>query len=264
MNAAMANKRKKNQKKDPAKEDALRLSNNYKVILDIFEGPLDLLIHLIKKEKISICDVSITKITDQYLAFLETMRTLDFNIAGEFLTMAATLIYIKSRTLLYPKQLPEEEDLMEQKTNLIKRLMEYQKYKKATEQLINFAQERNKVFFRPACQFEFTEKECSNIKTEISELVLALQNVFHKIEDKKALIPIEIREIDLRDKIRQILIFLSYNQNTYLEKILGGNYEKQNIIVTFLALLELVKTGSIQLNQSVTFGELKISASNNF
>jgi len=181
----MVNKRKKNQKNYPAKKDTLRLSNNYKMIPDIFEGPLDLLIYLIKKEKISIYDVSITKITDQYLAFLEIMRTLDFNISGQFLTMAATLIYIKSRTLMYLKQLPEEEDLIEQKN-------------------------------------------------------------------------------DLKDKIRQILIFLSYNQNTYLEKILGGNYEKQNIIVTFLALLELVKTGNIQLNQSVTFGELKISASNNF
>ena len=187
MDVAMVSLKEKNQKKDQAGKNSLPLLNGYKVILDIFEGPLDLLIHLIKKEKINIYDVSLTKITDQYLAFLETMRILDFTIAGEFLTMAATLIYLKSRTLLYPKELPEEEDLIEQKKDLIERLVEYQKYKKATEQLDYFAQERSKVFFRPACQLEFTEEKLPNIKAEIPELVLALQNVLHKIKEKEAL-----------------------------------------------------------------------------
>ena len=265
MKAAVVEKIRKDQKKDRARKNDSPFGNTYQVILDIFEGPLDLLIHLIKKEKINIYDVSISKITEQYLAFLETMHTLDFTITGEFLTMAATLIYIKSRTLLRPKDIPEEEDLLEEKTDLIERLVEYQKYKNATEQLMSFAQERSKVFARPSYNTQHTETVFSeNTKAEISELVLAIQSLLKKIEKKEPLIPIKINEIDIKDKIQQILIFLRYNKNIHWEKILEGNYEKQNIIVTFLALLELVKNCSIQLYQSMPFGELKIYGTNIF
>ncbi|MGA1875321.1 MAG: segregation and condensation protein A [bacterium] len=242
-------------------EGSLPLLNDYKIVLDVFEGPLDLLIHLIKREKINIYDVSITRITDQYLAFLETMRILDLNIAGDFLVMAATLIYIKSRTLLSAKEEDEEEELEEQKNDLVERLVEYQKFKEAAEHLAGFEQEQTSLYFRPAChcQLKLAEKLLPDIKIEIFDLVLALQDVLHKVRQERVFIPIEITEIDMKDKIRQILAFLRHNQCISFKKILEGNYERQNIIITFLALLELVRVSKVQVHQSEPFGEVHVS-----
>lgn len=233
-------------------------SHEYKITLDVFEGPLDVLLHLIRKEKISIYDVSLTKITDQYLAFLETMRELDLDIAGDFLVMAATLIYLKSRTLLEPKLPQEEEDLEEEKKQFVDRLLEYEKFKKISAQLEFFEKERNSLFFRPQGLSIFAQQP-SQLEAEIFDLVLALQGVLHKAREEEIFIPIEINEIDIKDKIRQILTLLRKNTQCLFEELLEGKYGRHHLVATFLAILELVKAGKIKVQQTILFGEVIIS-----
>src|SRR3989338_9239973 len=122
---------------------------SYRVKLEIFEGPLDLLLYLIKKEELEIHDIPIAKITEQYLEYLELMKILDLNIAGEFLVMAATLMHIKSRMLLPPEAIaPEEEEEEDPRAELIRKLLEYKKFKEAAGQLSVMEREQSKVFVR--------------------------------------------------------------------------------------------------------------------
>jgi len=249
------NKSKENQNAVPARGE-------YRVVLDVFEGPMDLLMHLIKKEQIDIYDIPIAKITDQYLAFLETMTILNLDVTSEFLVMAATLIYMKSQTLLTPKAAHEEEELEEQKRELVDRLLEYQRYKEAAENLWHLAEERNKLFTRPPDYVEEhvrAEGELPGIEAGIFDLVLALRSVLHKVPPEEPFIPLKISEIDIKDKIRQIQISLQLCKSASFEELLEGRYQGQNIIVTFLALLEMSKAGVIRLQQLSPFGEISVS-----
>jgi len=250
---AGGNKGKENQ-------NTLYTKGEYRVVLDVFEGPLDLLVHLIRKEKIDIYDISIAEITDQYLAFLETMTILNLDVTSEFLVMAATLIYIKSQTLLTPKAAHEEEELEEQKKELVDRLLEYQRYKESAENLWHLAEEQNKLFSRPSGYAEeHAGGELHNIEAGIFDLVLALRSVLHKVPAEAPFIPLKISEIDIKDKIRQIQILLQLCKSALFEEILDGRYERQYIIITFLALLEMAKTGIIRMQQLVPFGEISVS-----
>ncbi|MEW5800641.1 MAG: segregation/condensation protein A [bacterium] len=239
-------------------QNTIPTKGEYRVVLDVFEGPLDLLMHLIKKEKIDIYDISITKITDQYLAFLETMTILNLDITSEFLVMAATLIYMKSQTLLTPKAPHEEEELEEQKRDLVDRLLEYQRYKEAAENLCYLAEERSRLFSRPAIG-TFSDGDFSTIEAGIFDLVLALRGILHKVPADEPVIPLKVSEIDIKDRIRQILISLRFLKSALFEELLEGKYERQNIIITFLALLEMAKTGMIRLKQPVPFGEITVA-----
>lgn len=245
-------------KKSDCDRNTSSLAGNYTVVLDIFEGPLDVLIHLIKKEKINIYEVSISKITDQYLAFLQTMQILDLNIAAEFLVMAATLIYMKSQILLNPKE-SHDEELEEQKKELIDRLIEYKKYKKVSERLNFLAEQQKNIFFRQGTILNKIGENRENIQVEIFDLVYTFQNVVHNMNEEETFIPIEISEIQIQDKIRSVLHYLSKNNIGLFNEILEGNYERKNIIVTFLALLELVKMGQIYIYQSTHFANITLS-----
>ncbi|MEW6379271.1 MAG: segregation/condensation protein A [bacterium] len=254
-NRGEENKNRKNQ----AIVSPVSSQSEYRVVLDIFEGPLDLLVHLIKKEKIDIYDISITKITDQYLAFLETMTILNLDVTSEFLVMAATLIYMKSQTLLTPKEPHEEEELEEQKKDLVDRLVEYQRYKEAAEFLCTMADEHSRIFFRPPLPDPEQGDSLSIGEAEIFDLVLAFRNILHAHQAEEPVIPLKIDEIDVKDKIQQILVFLRVYHHAHFEELLEGRYERHIIVVTFLALLEMAKTGIIRLRQAMPFGKISIS-----
>jgi segregation and condensation protein A len=174
--------------------------------------------------------------------------------------MAATLIYMKSQSLLTPKAAHEEEELEEQKRELVNRLLEYQRYKEAAENLWQLAQERDKLFSRPSGYVEEPAEGDlhNNIEAGIFDLVLALRSVLRKVPPEEPFIPLKIREIDIKDKIQQIQAILRLCKSARFEELLDGRYERQYIIITFLALLEMAKTGIIRLQQLVPFGEISV------
>lgn len=226
----------------------------YQVRLDIFEGPLDLLLYLVKKNNFSIYDIPISEITHQYLEYLDLMKELNLEIAGEFLVMAATLMEIKSKSLL-PKPQEELEDEVEQiRKELVDRLIEYQKYKNA---VLNFfrpreAVERN-VFYRKLPIF--TEDDYY-IEATIFDLLTAFNNVIKKVPKEYKEIVIE--EIHIEEKMRQILDYLKGKKYVLFDELIMLEKTRRGMIILFLALLELIRLRQVFARQKEFFGEIRI------
>lgn len=218
------------------------------IALPVFEGPLDLLLHLIQENKIDIYDIPVALITKQYLEYLELMKEIDLNIASEFLLMAATLIYIKSRMLL-PRQQPVEEDPRQE---LVEKLIEYQKFKEASQIL----KERYKVWSmafprKTSGQEEFLLQELS-----IFDLLTAFKKLLETSEPK---IYIPRQYIKVEDKIEEIMNTLKIKKSVTFQELFKPGASKLEIIVTFLALLELLKLGTIKAYQEKPFSKILIN-----
>src|SRR3989338_1249361 len=179
----------------------------YKVKLDVFEGPLDLLLYLIKKEEIDIYDIPIAKITDEYLEYLELMKLLDLNIAGEFLVMAATLIHIKSKMLLPPDHLEgEEKEEEDPRAELVRRLIEYKKFKEAAQELSHMESHQKHYFARVAGQpikFEDTAREDEFFEATLFDLITAFTKVLKDIP-KEVFHQVVRDEFTVSEKIHDI------------------------------------------------------------
>src|ERR1700747_1040502 len=218
---------------------------DYKVKIEVFEGPLDLLLYLIKKEEVDIYAVSIERITGQYLEYLDTFRMLDLEIAGEFVVMAATLIYIKSRSLLPVHQQPPEADAEEEdpRWDLIRQLIEYKKFKDAAFQLHQRELLQEGLIARMPEKPEFTDAGAL-LKSEVSifDLINAFQKVLKKIELKRE----DLREIfeenfTVSDKIEYIIRALTSRESVAFFDLFEEAASRTEIAVTFLALLELIR-----------------------
>ncbi len=233
----------------------------YKVKLEVFEGPLDLLLYLIKKEELDIYDIPIAKITDQYLEYLELMQLLDLNIAGEFLVMAATLIHIKSRMLLPKDQMQEEEALEEDpRAELVRRLLEYKKFKEAAGELAHMAS-RQKGFFprlateRPAAdheaaRVEFFEASLFDLITAFTKVMKDIpKDIFHQVVKD---------EFTVSEKIHDIYHMLVEKPVLYFTELFRQAKNKLEVITIFLALLELIRLKEILARQSAPFGDIEI------
>lgn len=183
---------------------------NYKIKLDIFEGPLDLLLYLVKKDHLNICDIPIVKITEQYLEYIELMKLLDLNIAGEFLVMAATLINIKSKMLL-PQEKIEEEEELDPRAELVRKLLEYQKFKELATELRSREGERQEVFVRPKDK-ELEEQDTEvYFEASVFDLLSAFSKVLKEIP-KDIFYQVVKDEFTVEEKIHQILHLLLDNQ----------------------------------------------------
>ncbi|MFH0839121.1 MAG: segregation/condensation protein A [Candidatus Omnitrophota bacterium] len=229
----------------------------YKVKLDIFEGPLDLLLYLIKKEEIDIYDIPIAKITDQYLEYLELMQLLDLNIAGEFLVMAATLMHIKSRMLLPPEELtPEEQEELDPRAELVKRLLEYKKFKEAAGDLAKRELTERNVYTR---QFsEETEKaKDAYFEASLFDLISAFSSVLSKLP-KEIFYEIIKDEFTVEQKIHEIFHRLLAEKVLYFTQLFNNAKSKLEIVAIFLAVLELIRLKEILIRQEVIFGEIQI------
>ncbi|MDR0823290.1 MAG: segregation/condensation protein A [Endomicrobium sp.] len=224
----------------------------YDVNIDAFEGPFDLLLHLTKKKDLEISEINIAEITADYLSYLESMKELNIDIAGDFLVMASTLMLMKARALLSPlgnDDLEEEEDF----DILKQRLIEYQKYKEVGKILMYKEIEHSQVYYRPlfnADKSDFT----------INATILDLARSFNEI--LKAL-PEDIREIMYQEipievKIREILDLLEGGQYISFTDILKLQKTRRELIVSFMAILELIKNKQISAMQSESFGEIRI------
>jgi len=235
--------------------------NPFAIQLDNFSGPLDLLLHLIKKNEMEITDIPIAEITAQYLAVVDTMQTLNLDVAGEFLLMAATLLHIKSRMLL-PQVVDdggEEEVEEDPRAELVRRLLEYQKYKDAAEQLDARPQLHRDLFARSTPSPEVVEEgEGEFAAVGLYDLVQALQRLL--VERTEPLVhEVSAERLSVADRINQILTTLEGQQSLAFHEFFSDQRSRPEVIVTFLALLELVRLRLVHLLQGSRFGTIWVT-----
>lgn len=238
----------------------------YKIVLESFEGPMDLLLHLIEKAKIDIYDIPINEITEQYLAYLSKMEELDLEVTSDFLIMASTLLEIKSKLLLpQPKKEKSEDDTEDEgdpRLELVKKLVEYKKYKEVTVTFRQLENIQNKVYYKPQEDLTpFTDKEISFEQMELTDLVKAINNIVkrrYKVSDPIVLSEIEREEYTLEDSMKKIKKMLASNKKIKFSQILGKTFNRKEIVVCFLSLLELIKTKYIKIYQKNNFDDIVI------
>jgi segregation and condensation protein A len=240
------------------------------VKLEAFEGPLDLLLHLIDKNKINIYDIPIITITEQYLDYIKQMETKDLEIMSEFLVMAATLVNIKSKMLL-PIDETEDEEAVDPRQELVERLLEYKMYKYASEELRDKQQDASRAMFKPpTIPPEIADyREDINIEDLLSDLTLAkLHEIFKSIVKKQVdkIDPIrskfgkiEKEEINLAVKFAQIQEYGLKHKVFSFRNLLEAQHTRMEAIVTFLGILELIKIGRIQIKQEFLFDDITIT-----
>jgi segregation and condensation protein A len=236
---------------------------NFRIALPSFEGPLDLLLHLIREHKVDIFDIPIALITEKYLETLKTMRELDLDIAGEFLLMAATLTHIKSRLLL-PNPEPLAEDAEEQgdpREELVRRLLTYQKYRAAAEELGRQDLLGRVVFTRQAVPppVPLAEGEMGLVEVSVFKLIEALDRA---LKNAKVKIPHEVflDRVSIGDAIARLVECLKAEPRLSFFAILEGAATRQRIVVTFLALLEMCKLGLTRILQEESTGDIVVLA----
>ncbi len=232
----------------------------YPVRLDNFEGPLDLLVHLIRRHEIDIYDIPIALITGQYLEYLELMQELDLDVAGEFLVMAATLIQIKARMLVpRPEAADEEEDAGDPRDALVQRLLEHEKYKAAAELLHERQTERSAQWTRPDSRVadiagQPIERE---IEVDLFSLLQAFQAVMARARERRPLeLPDELVSIERR--IEQLNARLSEKEACGFEDLFEEDRSRSELVTTFLALLEMVRLKLVRLFQSGPFAPIRV------
>jgi segregation and condensation protein A len=230
----------------------------YRVQLSVFEGPLDLLLHLIKKSEINIYDIPIALIARQYLDYLEAMKSFNLNIAGEFLVMAATLIHIKSKMLLPPEDLQEEEQEEDPRADLVRKLMEYQQFKDAGERLRWKEELWSDVFRREGDQTIEAGEEVMLSEVSLFDLMEALQIVLRRIPKGKVL-EIAADELSVRERMSLVMERLEKVDGLPFEELFEGESVRSEIIAIFLALLELIRLRLVLIQQIKLFGPIYIS-----
>jgi segregation and condensation protein A len=233
----------------------------YQVKLASFEGPLDLLLHLIRKHEVNIYDIPIALITEQYLGYLELMQEMNLDVAGEFLVMAATLIHIKSRTLL-PRPDPSQEDGPEEdpREALIRRLLEHQKYKAAAELLHDRETLRGAQFGRHDASVARAAGDAyePELEVDLFTLMSAFRSVLERASRRPPMV-LPPDQISIEDRIHQLLGRLSETEACGFEDLFDdGDGTRSFMIVTFLALLEMIRLKLIRVFQTGGFGPIRV------
>ncbi len=237
---------------------------NYKIRLDIFEGPLDLLLYLVKKDHLNIYDIPIAKVTEQYLEYINLMKLLDLGIAGDFLVMAATLMQIKSKMLLPASETPAEEEQEDPRAELVKRLLEYEKFKQIAEDLREKEISQQDVFKRPKPEKPQEAQEKSGGKDEkyfeasIFDLISAFSQALKDIP-KEVFYEVIKDQFTVEQKVHDILHLLLVESEIRLSGLFSKAKDRLEIIVIFLAILELTKMKEIVTRQNAAFEDIIIT-----
>ncbi len=228
-----------------------------KIKLDIFEGPLDLLLYLVKRDHLNICDIPIVKITEQYIEYLELMKLLDLNIAGEFLVMAATLMQIKSKMLLPQEGVPKDQEEIDPRQELMDRLLEYQKFKEVALSLQQLEAERKNVFVRPKSENQEPRETEVYFEASVFDLLSAFSKALKEVP-KELFYEVIKDEFTVEEKIHWILHRLLESETLDLSEIFTKCKNKLEIVATFLAILELIRLKEITIKQSRLFENIII------
>jgi len=241
------------------------LADDYKVDLEVFEGPLDLLLYLIRREEVDIYDIPIEKITRQYMQYLDVMRMLDLNIAGEFLVMASTLMMIKSRMLLpvesRSNEDEEDEEWVDPRLDLVRQLIEYKKFKDAAGSLMNLEVMQHEAFAYGG-DGPFFEKEAADAGQALGDIGLFdLLSAFQEVLSRAPVEPLghlEAIRWSVPDKMEMIDALMKVQHHVRFSSFFKPESPRGEVIVTFLALLELIRLHRIMLQQNDAFHEIVI------
>ncbi|MBI4801070.1 MAG: segregation/condensation protein A [Elusimicrobia bacterium] len=230
----------------------MNIINAMDVHLDVFEGPLDLLMYLIKKDNLDIYDIPISQITQEYLAYLEVMKNLNLEVAGEFLVMASTLMQVKSRMLLPSRAEPGSEEGPDPRGRLVSMLEDYQRYKQASKTLEGRNALFRDVFYRGSPVFSNDEKF---LELEFFTLLDAVRRAFERVDDSQ-----EVRadSFPIESRVEKIMDLLKSREWVLLDEIFASETKRLGIITCFIALLELIKQRAIMVVQDVVCGEVRI------
>jgi segregation and condensation protein A len=237
--------------------------SGYTIKLPIFEGPLDLLLHLIREHKLDIYDIPIAEVTDQYLRYISLMESLDLNVAGEFFVMAATLLEIKSRMLLPIIPTAEEaEEGIDPRAELVERLLEYERFKNAAESLQNLEEDRKHVYWRVTDELSGYDAPVIPVKLEALDLIHALQKMLAEVgEGQDEVTSIQRQRISLRLKMSEIWRRVKSSPDGVLfRELVDTPIDRLEIIMTFLALLELLRQSKITVRQKHALDDIQIKA----
>lgn len=231
---------------------------SYKVKLEIFEGPLDLLLYLIKKEEIDISDIPIAKIAHQYLEYLEFMKMLDLNIAGEFILMAATLMHIKSKMLLPPTETAEEIEEEDPRAELVRKLLEYKRFKEAAGELFHMERKQKDFYSRKVPEYAKAPKTQEvYFEAGLFDLITAFNKVMKEVP-KETFYGVVRDEFTVEEKMHDIFHMLVKHSVIYFIELFKKAKNKAEIITTFLALLELIRLREVVVRQRQMFDRIEI------
>lgn len=225
---------------------------DYNVRLDIFEGPLDLLLHLIKKNEVDIYDIPIATITEQYISCLDMLKEMNLDVAGEFLVVAATLVHIKSKMLLPVDAEAEgaEEDGLDPRAELVRRLLEYQRYKDAAVELNQRLMLGRDVFFKGTPEpLDELEEEAGLVNVSVFDLMEALKGILARAP-KERTIEFTAERFKIADKINYVMEAVGAAKSAEFTSLFPSGAMRGEIIVTFLAILELAKMLLIKIHQT--------------
>jgi segregation and condensation protein A len=236
----------------------------YKVKFEVFEGPLDLLLYLIKKEEVDIYEVNLTQLATQFIEYIDVMRMLDLDIAGEFLVMASTLMYLKSRELLPVDQqvTPEGEDEGEDpRWELIRQLVEYKKFKDAAAQLQTLESRQEDIFPRLPVSPDFGPEEPSvRGQASLFDLINAVNAVLKRLNTREDLRDIFEDKWTVSEKIESILKEITVSRAINFSALFASATSRTEVVVTFLAMLELIRLKQVVATQDSPFGEIELCA----
>ncbi len=235
----------------------------YKVQLHVFEGPLDLLLYLIKKEEVDIYEVNLTKIATQFIEYVEMMRRLDLDIAGEFVVMAATLMYIKSRELLPVDQqatTEDEEEALDPRWDLIRQLVEYKKFKDMAGRLQEWETRQENIYPRLPGKLEFEAPDVdSRSDVSLLDLLNAVNAVLKRFLEPEHVGVIAEDKWSVSEKIELLLSLLAQRPLIKFSELFLAARSRSEVIATFLALLELIRLKKLAASQPEEFGEIEIT-----
>ncbi len=252
--------------------EEIRQSDEYNVKLDLFEGPLDLLLYVVNKSEVDIIDISVAAITKQYLNYLDIMRDLNINIASEYLSMAATLIRLKAHEILPPEEeenLGDEDDVIINREQLIEKLLEYKKYKEAANSLQDYESENIGTFNRGMKEeVEVRAAEEEEI-TSVSmfDLMTAFKRVMERLaesDDVLARHVIQSENVRLDDRLEHVLSMVNDGEEVLFEELFTDDTRKVVLVVTFMAILELVKMKQIIFRQEELLGNIYVKKRTDF
>ncbi len=231
-------------------------TDEYKVSLEnVFEGPMDLLIHLIKKNEVDIYDIPVALITEKYLAYLEWMKLLNIDNVGDFLIMAATLAHIKSRMLL-PNHGDDEDD-EDPRLEIVRPLAEYLRIKSAAEALANRDLLGDSIFTRKVKTKAYIDEDSETIQVGLFELIDAFQKILQRVS-KDHNVELEADEVTVKDRMNDLIRAIEDRGSITFTELFERKPEKRFVIVTFLALLELMKLNLIRVAQSARSGVIRL------
>jgi len=237
----------------------------YRVKLEVFEGPFDLLLFLIRRNEVDIYDIPISEITDQFLEYIEAMKLLDLNVAGDFIEMVAILMHIKVRLLLPRPVNQDGEEMEDPRTELVERLIEYKRFKEAALEFDELEEQRRKLFPRKYFKFLPKEEKVSDEEFLNQVTLYNLLIAFKRAMDNMPKITVHsVRKSDVTVEQQSVLILAKLDQNKILlfSDLMNEIKEKIVLVVTFVAILELIRSGTIVVKQSKVFDDIRIKRKN--